>query len=213
MGATPRGDQVSTDVRRANLLDTAEVVFLSQGYRAAPMGEIARRAGMSKKTVYKLFRSKASLFEALLEKRFPVFPITIRDEKRPPEAVLVEVLCEAVNHALASRQIALFRMIVAEGAAPPATAAPLRDLSDAVRCNNGLETWLALKNAAGVLHVEDPAETAIWLFWAAAGRFVLHALLDSGPAPAPAAIETQVRWIVGIFIAASEAKAQACPSL
>jgi AcrR family transcriptional regulator len=43
----------------------AREVFLTQGYDAASMGEIARQAGVSKGTLYVYFDSKEQLFEAI----------------------------------------------------------------------------------------------------------------------------------------------------
>ena len=45
-------------------MEGARQVFLSQGFDAASMGEIARRAGVSKGTLYVYFDSKERLFEA-----------------------------------------------------------------------------------------------------------------------------------------------------
>src|SRR5947208_8201738 len=47
------------------VLDGARQVFLSQGFDAASMGEIARRPGVSKGTLYVYFDSKERLFEAI----------------------------------------------------------------------------------------------------------------------------------------------------
>ena len=51
---------------RARLLAAAEEAFLRNGYGGANMGEIARQAGISKKTIYKLVASKADLFSAVV---------------------------------------------------------------------------------------------------------------------------------------------------
>src|SRR5213594_3937703 len=44
------------------IIDGARAVFLAQGFDAASMGEIARRAGVSKGTLYVYFESKEELF-------------------------------------------------------------------------------------------------------------------------------------------------------
>ena len=48
-------------------MDGARVVFLAQGFDGASMGEIARKAGVSKGTLYVYFDSKEVLFEAIFE--------------------------------------------------------------------------------------------------------------------------------------------------
>src|SRR6266568_5860333 len=51
--------------KRRQIVDGARQVFMSQGFDAASMGEIARVAGVSKGTLYVYFDSKEQLFEAI----------------------------------------------------------------------------------------------------------------------------------------------------
>ena len=57
------------DRNRALLLDAARRVFLTRGYYAATLEQIADEAGFSKGVVYSRFASKADMFLALLEDR------------------------------------------------------------------------------------------------------------------------------------------------
>jgi AcrR family transcriptional regulator len=61
--ATDRQDSA----KRRQIMDGARVVFLAHGFDAASMGEIARRASVSKGTLYVYFDSKEALFEAIFE--------------------------------------------------------------------------------------------------------------------------------------------------
>lgn len=61
--ATPR---LSRQDRRAQLLAAAKTEFVSQGYHAAAMDDIADRAGVSKPVLYQHFPSKLELYLALL---------------------------------------------------------------------------------------------------------------------------------------------------
>jgi AcrR family transcriptional regulator len=51
--------------KRRQILNGAREVFLAMGFDAASMGEIARKAGVSKGTLYVYFTSKEQLFEAV----------------------------------------------------------------------------------------------------------------------------------------------------
>jgi AcrR family transcriptional regulator len=53
--------------RRAQLLDSALEVFVSHGYHAAAMDDIADRAGVSKPVLYQHFPGKLDLYLALLD--------------------------------------------------------------------------------------------------------------------------------------------------
>src|SRR6266699_3404658 len=61
--------QIAEPERRQLLLDAAESVFVELGYSSASMDDIARRAGMSKKTLYRLFETKEALFAAVIAAR------------------------------------------------------------------------------------------------------------------------------------------------
>src|SRR6202171_6668331 len=53
--------------KRRQIIEGARSLFLAQGFDAASMGEIARKAGVSKGTLYVYFESKEQLFEAIVE--------------------------------------------------------------------------------------------------------------------------------------------------
>ncbi|WP_035738350.1 TetR/AcrR family transcriptional regulator [Glycomyces arizonensis] len=55
--------------RRAQLLQAAQEVFVSRGYHATSMDDIADRAGVSKPVLYQHFTSKLELYLALLDGR------------------------------------------------------------------------------------------------------------------------------------------------
>lgn len=56
-------------VKRQQILDGAQQVFLRMGFDAASMNDITREAGVSKSTIYVYFESKDELFEALCEQQ------------------------------------------------------------------------------------------------------------------------------------------------
>jgi AcrR family transcriptional regulator len=64
--APPAGD----DAARRRLLAAARRRFLGLGFRSVTMDELADELGMSKKTVYQQFPSKAALLEAVVLDKF-----------------------------------------------------------------------------------------------------------------------------------------------
>ena len=62
---TPR---LSRAARRTQLLAAAKTVFVTQGYHAAAMDDIAVRAGVSKPVLYQHFSSKLELYLAVLQR-------------------------------------------------------------------------------------------------------------------------------------------------
>lgn len=63
-----RGVRLPRDARRAQLLTAAQHVFVTNGYHAAAMDDIAERAGVSKPVLYQHFPGKLELYLALLER-------------------------------------------------------------------------------------------------------------------------------------------------
>ena len=76
--ARPRGARLPRQARRRQLLGAAQQVFVSQGYHAAAMDEIAERAGISKPVLYQHFPSKLELYLALLDESVDALIDTVR---------------------------------------------------------------------------------------------------------------------------------------
>src|ERR1700750_2622464 len=77
--ARPRGARLPRQARRRQLLGAAQEVFVSQGYHAAAMDEIAERAGISKPVLYQHFPSKLELYLALLDESVEGLIDTVRN--------------------------------------------------------------------------------------------------------------------------------------
>lgn len=59
--------RVKTDTKRREIVATAWELFLTKGFEATSMADVAQRLGGSKATLYRYFRSKDLLFAAGLE--------------------------------------------------------------------------------------------------------------------------------------------------
>ena len=84
---------VDDGVKRRQILEGASEIFMSAGFDAASMNDIARAAGVSKGTLYAYFDSKVALFEALIREdrahqpeRSMMFPA---DEPDPAKALAI----------------------------------------------------------------------------------------------------------------------------
>jgi len=76
--ARPRSTRLPRHERRRQLLDAALEVFVSRGYHAAAMDEIAERAGVSKPVLYQHFPGKLELYLALLDESVHGLVDTVR---------------------------------------------------------------------------------------------------------------------------------------
>src|ERR1700693_3380245 len=76
--ARPRSTRLPRPARRRQLLGAAQKVFVSQGYHAAAMDEIAERAGVSKPVLYQHSPAKLELYLALLDESTDTLVDTVR---------------------------------------------------------------------------------------------------------------------------------------
>ncbi|MGL5817464.1 MAG: TetR/AcrR family transcriptional regulator [Phycicoccus sp.] len=77
--AGTRGQRMPRSERRAQLLESAQAVFVQYGYHAAAMDEIADRAGVSKPVLYQHFPGKLDLYLALLDRHCDTLEALVRD--------------------------------------------------------------------------------------------------------------------------------------
>lgn len=201
----PRGRprRATDEDRRRNLLDSAERVFMTAGYHAATMDDVARGAGMSKRTIYQVFTSKAELFEALLNDRFCPLMLPFEADGRPLADQLAALLRQMAGLCLSSQKLAMTRLMIAE--------APLsRDMADALermglgRGHNVLDQWLATQVAAGLLKGEVVWEARNALFFMAFGEAMLHTLLRIAEVPDAAEIDRRIAYAVRVFLRDAE---------
>ena len=75
----PRGNRLPRHERRRQLLDAALELFVTRGYHAAAMDEIAERAGVSKPVLYQHFPGKLELYLALLDESVDTLVDKVRD--------------------------------------------------------------------------------------------------------------------------------------
>ncbi|EJN15079.1 transcriptional regulator [Bradyrhizobium sp. YR681] len=103
----------------SQLLAAAKDTFTSKGFAATTMDDIAGAAGMSKKTLYKLFESKTELFRAMLLRSLPEAHFANPPLTGSPTMQLRTALRRVADVALAPGEIALHRLIIGERQASP----------------------------------------------------------------------------------------------
>jgi AcrR family transcriptional regulator len=185
--------------RRRALVAASADLFLNKGYRATTMDDVARCAGMSKKTLYQIFSSKAELFDALLSDWFSPCFISIEPDGRCPRAVLTDILSRLITFAVSEQQVAVLRLLISETVHSEDIAQAL-DRQGLGRGKGSLEQWLAVQVSLGVLKIDDIHEAANMLFFTAAGDFMMGMLLRTKTRPTPAQINQRVeRTVQALF--------------
>ncbi len=185
--------------RLPRLMAAAESIFLAKGYHTATMTEVAKAAGMSKKTVYTLIDSKAELFAAILEHRqsLLVFP-TPKPGWTLREALYANLLCVA-HFLLSPEQIAILRLIMTEYTHSPDLGRVFHRARIA-KAKSELESCLIdiVKDQAAL--AAAPKELAAMLIGMVIGDFHLGVLIGFQSSPSRPALERRVRQAVDIFV-------------
>ena len=109
--------------RRRRILQAAEQAFTTRGYGAATMEDVARTAGMSKKTIYAFYTDKSRLLAAIVVAADDC-PWDDRDAVpiADPLAELRHRLMEVIAFVLSPRQVRLTRLLIAEAEHAPELA-------------------------------------------------------------------------------------------
>lgn len=192
------------DPRLGALIAAAEDIFLSKGYHTATMSDVAKAAGISKKTIYSIIKSKGELFAALLAHRHAMLKFPAPTPGADIRDILyAHVLCFA-RFLLSPRQIAILRLIMAEYTHSPDLARVFHR-KQVDKAKSKLETCLIGLPLSEHYKNADPKELAAMLFGMAIGEFHAGALIGFRPIPSKAALEKRVRQAVDIFLAGCKA--------
>ena len=185
-------------------MDGAREVFLAQGFDAASMGEIARKAAVSKGTLYVYFDSKEQLFEAIAHEACAaqaeaVFSFDFADHD--VEAVLTRLGRSFVKFLCRREAMSPLRTVISISERMPEIGREFYQTGPA----KGIATvqrYLEREVAAGSLVIED-CEVAAAQFLDSCHATIFRPLLfNAGDAPTDERINHVVGIAVRTFVAA-----------
>jgi AcrR family transcriptional regulator len=187
---------------RAILLEAARKEFVASGFAASSMESVARRAGVSTKTLYRLIPNKAALFEAMVTDRMEQFASGVRFRAcngSDIEGALRAALIVCGELILDPETIALQRMILADSDKFPEMAETFYNIATQ-RTLATLANWLRVQHERGLIAVGDTHATAGMLL----GMMMFQPLRDvqfgRKPPPTPQEIEMRARDCAALFL-------------
>jgi TetR/AcrR family transcriptional repressor of mexJK operon len=157
-------------IKTEAILEAAAEAIHERGLGVS-VDEIARRAGVSKQTIYNHYGSKADLVRAMIERRVDLItaPLEMQGALESPQTALAAYARALLETISMPRGLVLFRLIIASvGADPELAASVFRAGARASR--NKLAEFLGREAKAGRLAIDDPAEAADFF----AGMVVSH---------------------------------------
>ena len=203
--ASVAGDEHSA--KRCQIVEGAREVFLSQGFDAASMNDIARVAGVSKGTLYVYFKHKEQLFEAIVEQECAGQAEHIFDldpDDHDVEAVLTRLGFAYVQFLCRPEKASAIRTVIAIADRMPELGRKFYESGPGQGIKK-LAAYIAAKVEAGVLAVDDCELAAAQLMEAYQAMLFKSMVFNFAREPRPEQIEHVVSTAVKVFVAAYRA--------
>jgi AcrR family transcriptional regulator len=196
---TGRPRLADAEALAGRIVDVATALFLTEGYGATSIEEVARQAGVSKRTFYSRFPDKPAVFRAVvhhvLEHLRPA-DFELLFVPGPLEIVLPTLARAILTATLDPWALALHRLTVAESARFP-------DIAETVRTEGGGEE--AVRRIASLLAGDSAPDAATWFAAAQFLAMVVSVPQRRGIGPGPRMTESeQEEWCdrtVRLFLA------------
>ncbi len=157
----PRGrPQVrSDDETRSVLIDAANEQFKKAGYASTNINSIAQMAGVSTKTLYRLFPTKGDLFSEVVERRIGSFLIGVDEhclEGLELRDGLERLLIAYGRLTLSLDTIAITRLVISESERFPELATVFFQKA-ITRTSRAMERWLSAQRDKKAIALDDVA--------------------------------------------------------
>jgi AcrR family transcriptional regulator len=196
------------DETRAIIYEAARREFAAGGFAATSIEAVARRAGVSTKTLYRLVPNKAALFEGMVSDRLDRFVSSVNldavDHAEIEEALYAALLACA-DLTLDEETIALQRMVLQE-------TGKLSDLAGTFYRNAiqrtlaALTDWLRVQKKRGLIEIDDVEEAAGMLLGMVASAPRRAAIFGGVALPSRPQIEARVRACAALFLRGCQAR-------
>lgn len=160
------------------ILDAAVEVLAERGL-SAPIEVIARRAHVSKQTIYNHYGCKTGLVKALVSRRVETLTAPLRADgaEERPEQALAAYARILLDNIRSPKSYSLIRMTIQGAGDMPETAREVFETGPrASRAK--LADFLAAETRAGRLAVDDPEEAAEFFSGMCVGHRQIRALMN-----------------------------------
>jgi AcrR family transcriptional regulator len=192
----------SDEETRRIIFDAARHEFAANGYAATSTEIVARRAGISTKTLYRLVPNKAALFESMVADRLDRLSLDITlsaGDDVDIETALTTALMVCAEVSLDAEVVAVQRVVLRE-------ASQFSDLATTFYRNGvtrliaALADWLRIQIQRGRLKLKDPVEAAGILVGMVASAPQRAAIYGGVPLPSRPQIEQRVKFCASLFL-------------
>lgn len=165
--------------KRENILETAGILFMNQGFQSVSMDLIASSVPVSKPTLYAHFKDKRELFTAVINTRCAIFITSLKagiETGKTPEEAIYNYVREFLDLTLRKESLQFHRTIIAESVAFPEMAELFYETGPK-QVKAVMQDYLETLHRKKILKVDDTALAADILLSMAKGHTHLKCLL------------------------------------
>jgi AcrR family transcriptional regulator len=187
---------------RQIIYEAARHEFADSGYAATSMETVARRAGVSTKTLYRLTPNKAALFEGMVSDRLDRFLSSVNlqlVDHAEIEQALYAALMACADLSLDEEVVALQRMVLQEAGKSTGIAGTFYR-NGIQRTLAALADWLRVQQQRGLIELDNVEEAAGMLLGMVASAPQRAAIYGGVPLPSRAQIEARARACAALFL-------------
>jgi AcrR family transcriptional regulator len=187
---------------RAIIFEAARHEFAANGYAATCMDGVARRAGISTKTLYRLIPNKAALFEAMITDRIDKFASVVRlraCDGGDIEKALREALIVCGELILDGDVISLQRVILGDSEKFPEVAETFYHKAIR-RTERTLASWLQAQKERGLIKIDDAETSAGMLLGMLAFQPQRAVMFGHAPTPSREVLERRAQAVAALFL-------------
>jgi len=188
-------DPADASPKRRQILDAADRIFLAHGYAAASMDAIARRATVSKATLYAYFAGKDALFGAMVGERCCAIlarESCVADHEAPLPEAMRRLIDFWLRFLLDPKVVATYRTVMAEGARFPDLSRAFFEAGPA-QGHAWISAWIAEEQRRGRLRADLAPRMAASQFLALLrGELYTRIALGLETQPTEEAIQAEV---------------------
>lgn len=159
------------------ILDAAAQILSEKGL-SAPMALIARRANVSKQTIYNHYGAKMDLIQALVQRRVNAMTAPLGEAEAPshPVDALTTFATTLIRFVVAPNGASIMRLTIQSSTETPKLAHDVM-MAGPVATTESLKRFMSAEMKAGRMAEDDPAEAAEMFAGMAAGHKHTLALL------------------------------------
>jgi TetR/AcrR family transcriptional repressor of mexJK operon len=207
-GPYPPSLEEAPRVKVQQILCAAGPLFMEQGYGAVSMDAIARKAGVSKATLYAHFAGKEELFGAIIAAACARHATTLGRPDAGPDSGdhdigdgLRRFARNFLETLLSPNAAAIYRIVIGEGPRFPELGRIFYESGPRLTLDR-LSAYLGEADARGHLRVPEPRAAAEHFTGMMKGEAHLRRLLGIGEKPSAEEIDRVVDLAVGAFLRA-----------